>query len=326
VKDAEKTFQYFEAVENGDWFKLQHGITFRFRRVGHIIGACFIEMDIEGKRFVFSGDIGRPKDLLMHPPQRPEMADVLFIESTYGDRLHPKEDETEKLSDIVNETFAKGGTLVIPSFTVERAQLIMYLLWQLALKNKVPHVPMILDSPMGSSVLDIFIQYVDWQKLPPEECERMFGYFKIVKDYTETLDWIADPIPKIVIAGSGMLTGGRVLNYLMEYISKPETTVLLTGFQSEGSRGRELLDGTHELKIYGKYYPVKARIESMSTLSSHADQQDLIDWMSELKNTPEHIFIIHGESTESDAFRVKIEDTYGWKAHVPELFERKEIY
>jgi metallo-beta-lactamase family protein len=262
----------------------------------------------------------------MHPPVRPENADVLFIESTYGDRLHPKEDESEKLQKIVNETFAKGGSLIIPSFTVERAQVVMYLLWQLALNNKIPHIPMILDSPMGSSVLSLFGQYAGWHKLTPEECSRMFKYFNVVQEYTETLEWIADPAPKIVIAGSGMITGGRVLKYLEEYIGRTETTVLLTGFQSEGTRGRALLEGAHELKIYGKYYPVKARIESMSTLSSHADQQELLDWISEIKNKPEHIFIVHGESSEADALRIKIHDTYGWRSHIPELFERKELF
>jgi metallo-beta-lactamase family protein len=247
------------------------------------------------------------------------------MESTYGDRLHPKEDVRLKLKTIISETISKGGTLIIPSFAVERAQLLMYLLWQMKVAKEIPELPMIMDSPMSRGVLNIFERYSSWHKLSPQECEEMCKQFTIVDRFDETKEWIWDKRPKIIIAGSGMLTGGRVLSYLQEYISKPETTVLLAGFQSEGTRGRKLLDGTHEIKIFGKYYAVNARIEIMSSLSGHGDQQELLHWMSDIKNKPQQIFLTHGEHQAADALRVKIKDVYGWDASIPELHEIREI-
>lgn len=325
LKDAQKTIEHFEPVPEGEWMDLFEGIRVRFQYNGHIVGATFIELDIYGKRFVFSGDIGRKEDLLMRPPKKPEKADVLFIESTYGDRLHKKEDLETKLKDIILHTVEKGGTLIIPSFAVERTQTLMYLLWQLREKGEIPAIPMIMDSPMGANVLNVFHQHRDWHKLPIDDCTEMCRTFRIVKDFKETWEVIGNKNPKIVIAGSGMISGGRVLTYLQQYLRKPETSVLLAGYQAEGTRGRALLDGASELKIYGKYYEVKAEIFNLQVLSAHADQAELLDWMSDIKNEPERIFITHGESHSADMFRVKIKDVYSWDCTIPELYEIDEI-
>lgn len=325
IKDAEKAIDHFNSNPEGEWITLYPEIKVRFQYNGHIIGATFIELDVHGKRFVFSGDIGRKEDLLMRSPKKPERADVLFIESTYGDRIHPKDDLEEKLKAIVNETVEKGGTLIIPSFAVERTQTLMYLLWQLREKKAIPEIPMIMDSPMGNNVLDVFHQYRDWHKLPIEDCTKMCNTFQIVESYKETWEVIDNKKPKIVIAGSGMMSGGRVLTYLQQYIGKPETTVLLAGFQAEGTRGRRLLEGETEVKLYGKYYPVKAEIKNLQVLSAHADQTELLDWMSEIKNTPEKVFIIHGEATSAQVFSEKVTETYGWKSEIPELYSIEEL-
>lgn len=325
LKDAEITIEHFKAVPEGEWQTLFDGIKARFMYDGHIIGATFIELDVHGKRFVFSGDIGRKKDVLMRPPKKPERADVLFIESTYGDRLHSDKDVKAKLEEIIHHTIQKGGTLIIPSFAVERTQTLMYLLWQLRENKAIPEIPMIMDSPMGANVLDVFKAHRDWHKLPPLECAKMCNSFRIVRDFKETWEVIDNKKPKIIIAGSGMISGGRVLTYLQKYLQKPETSILIAGFQAEGTRGRKLLEGAHELKIYGRYYEVNAEIFDLQILSAHADQTELLDWMSDIKNIPEKIFITHGEPSSSDTLRVKIKDTYAWDSTIPELYSIEEI-
>jgi len=319
LKDVEKTLLHFKEIDNEKWVPLFDGIKVRFQYNGHILGATFIELDILGKRLVFSGDIGRKHDLLLSPPHRPEKADILFIESTYGDRLHPTENLKEKIQDIVYDAWEDRGTLIIPSFAVERTQTLMYLFWQLQLEGRMPNIPIYMDSPMGADVLKVFLLTSDWHKLTQEECIEMCKHIRIVKTYKETWEIIDNKKPKIIIAGSGMLSGGRVLTYLTKYIDDPKTRILQIGFQAEGTRGKQLQEGIHEIKIYGKYYPVKAQILNIKSLSAHADQKELLEWMSDIKNTPERVFIVHGEAQASDVMRVKIKDTFGWEATTPQL-------
>jgi metallo-beta-lactamase family protein len=325
VADVEKTVTHFKAVETDKIIELGDGVSARFTYVGHILGATCIELFINGKTLVFSGDIGRQEDFMMFPPEAPALADVLFIESTYGDRMHAKENIEEHLEKVVNETIALGGTLIIPSFAVERTQTLMYLLWQLKGKKLIPDVMMVMDSPMGANVLKVFQHNLKWQKLSAKECVAMCTCFTYTQDYKESLQIIHNPSPKIIIAGAGMLNGGRVLSYLQEYISKPNTTILMAGYMAEGTRGRQLLRGATEIKIYGRYYEVKARIEEIRGLSGHADQQGLLDWMSHIKNTPQKVFIIHGEAQAADVLRTKIESTLGWDCEIPALWDIVEI-
>lgn len=325
LKDAEKAINLFRYEDKEKWISLSEHIRFRFRFNGHIIGATFIELELFGKTFVFSGDIGRQTDTLLPPPERPKWADYLFIESTYGNRLHPKEDVDAILVSLVKTAVNERGNLIIPSFAVERLQSLMYTLWQLYKKNKIPNIPIFVDSPMGNNVLSVFERFKDWHKLTLTEYHAMCDHFNIISSYADTWNTIDDPRPKIVIAGSGMVTGGRVLTYLKQLIDIPTTTVLLVGYQAEGTRGRQLLEGAHEIKLFGKYYPVRAKIRHLESLSAHADQQELIAWMSTIANVPEGIFLVHGEPTALDAFRVKIRDVYGWQAHIPKLNDVREF-
>jgi metallo-beta-lactamase family protein len=320
LKDVDKTLLRFEEVPLDQWLPLFDGIKVRYQYNGHILGATFIEIDAAGKRLVFSGDIGREGDYLLFPPKRPEQADLLFIESTYGDRLHPEGNIEEELLQIIQQTYQEGGTLIIPSFAVERTQTLMYLLWKLREKGLMPNMPVYMDSPMGANVLHVFHRSAAWHKLPKEDCDKMCDYIQTVSSFRETWEVIDNKSPKIVIAGSGMVTGGRVLTYLTKYLEKPQTRVLLAGYQAEGTRGRQLQEGAHEVKIYGKYYPVKAKIILLQGLSAHADQRELLNWLSEIKNTPEKVFIVHGEAHPADVLRVKIRDEYGWECEVPELY------
>ncbi len=323
--EAEKTITQFQVEMLNTWVPLSTHISYRFQYNGHIIGATFIELDINGKRFVFSGDIGRPHDYLLENPKKPEWADFLFIESTYGNKLHPDDNIEAVLSQIIKETIQKKGNLIIPSFAVERLQTLMYVLWQLYKKNRIPNIPIFIDSPMGNNVLEVFKRFPKWHKLSITDYQAMCNHINIIQSYKETWETIDDKRSKIIIAGSGMVTGGRVLTYLQQLIDEPSTTVLLVGYQAEGTRGRQLQEGVHEIRFFGKYYPVKATIKSIESLSAHADQNDLLDWMSDIKNIPEQVFLIHGESTALDAFRVKIEDTYSWHVTIPKLTDVEKL-
>lgn len=321
VEEAKLTINLFEAVGENEWIIVSKEIRYRFQFNGHIIGATFIELEINGKVFVFSGDVGRVNDVLLEKPKRPQWADYLFVESTYGNKFHPKEDIEELLSQLIKKTILNEGNLIIPSFAVERLQSLMYILWQLYKKNKIPNIPIFIDSPMGNNVLDVFKRFTKWHKLSITEYNAMCKRFTIIESYRDTWNTIDNPQSKIIIAGSGMVTGGRVLTYLQQLIDEYSTTVLLVGFQAEGTRGRQLQEGANEIKFFGKYYPVNATITHVESLSAHADQGELLSWMSEIKNIPEWVYLIHGEVTALEAFRVKIKDTYNWSVRIPKYNE-----
>lgn len=325
IKEAEKTIEKFQYQNKDEWISLSENIQFKFRFNGHIIGATFIELNSYGKIFVFSGDIGRTADVLLAPPDKPDWADYLFLESTYGNKLHPVENVNKIIVQLVTNTVNEKGTLIIPSFAVERLQTLMYTLWQLYKQNKIPNIPIFIDSPMGNNVLKVFEQFPEWHQLSMNEYRSMREHFNIIGSYADTWKTIDDPRPKIVIAGSGMVTGGRVLTYLKQLMHKSTTTVLLVGYQAEGTRGRQLLEGAHELKIFGKYVPVKAKIRHLDSFSAHADQNELLSWIENIKNIPESVFLVHGEPLALDTLRVKVKDVFGWHVHIPKLNEIKTI-
>src|SRR5690606_21702737 len=204
VKEAELAIARFKSVAPGFWMELAPDIRARFQLNGHIIGSCFVELEIQGTRFVFSGDVGRSNDKLLPAPHQPMHADYLFLESTYGNRLHQKEDPETVLIEAVQKCIRKQGNLIIPSFAVERMQTLMYLLWKLMKRNSIPSIPVVIDSPMGNEVLRVFFEYPAWHKLPFEDLEAMRKQFLTVTSYPETWKTIDDPRTKIIIAGSGM--------------------------------------------------------------------------------------------------------------------------
>ena len=326
LNDVEKTVPRFKGVPPSQWLPILKDVKARFQYNGHILGATYIELDVQGKRFVFSGDIGRTNDLLLYPPLKPAKADVLFIESTYGGRFHPEEEEAiPQIEKLVNDTINRGGSLFIPSFSVERAQLMMLIFWRLLKEDKIPKVEMIMDSPMGANVLELFHRTRDWHRLEDNECDEMCSHFTVVSSYRETMELRTDNKPKIVIAGSGMLTGGRMLNYLETQAQNPNNTLLFVGYQAEGTRGRKLLEGEKELKVYGKWVPFHMQVAEIEGLSAHADHKELMDWMSEIRNKPKRIFIVHGEKESAEALQKGIEETYGWNSEIPQLYSIEEI-
>ena len=325
IAQAEQVFPLFRVIKPGEAIALDAEISAIFTNAGHIIGACTIALNLENKTLVFSGDIGRDTDDLMFAPTKPKKADYVFLESTYGNRLHPTTDSKLELEIYINNTVAKNGTVIIPSFAVERAQSIMYLLWQLKLEGRIPDIPYIIDTPMGISVLDIFLNNRKWHKLSEQDCVEMCNMFNMISDYKDTIEAIYDKRAKVVIAASGMITGGRVLSYLERYIGLPETTVIIVGYQAEGTRGRKLLEGANEIKIYGKYYDVKASIIEIEGLSAHGDQNDLLNWLSELESKPKKVFLVHGENQPMDELRIKINEKYGFDCSIPLMGQEFEL-
>lgn len=326
LNDVERSVHLFEEVAEGEWTALTSTIKVRFQYVGHIIGATFIELDIAGERIVFSGDVGRQEDILLHSPKRPERADVLLIESTYGDRVHGSESTSAlQLAEVINETFSRGGSLFIPSFAVERTQLLMLVIWRLLGAKRIPNIPVIIDSPMGVSVLDLFHHSRAWHKLDPEECTRMCAHFHRTMRYQETLKLRRDNKPKIVIAGSGMVTGGRILNYLEYRAGNTSDTLLFVGYQAEGTKGRALLDGAITLRAFGKEVPFKMQVRRIDGLSAHGDQVDLLWWLEFVKDAPRKVFIVHGEKAPALAFQQVLRERRGWMAELPMLNEQIQI-
>lgn len=324
-EDAAFALKFFEHVEEGEKISLADHCDATFLYNGHIIGSTYIEIDLFGKRLVFSGDVGRQVDELLDPPKQPEWADYLFVESTYGDRQHPDEYVGQILTNLIKETLYKKGTLIIPSFAVERLQSLMYQLWKLYKKNRIPNIPIFVDSPMGNNVLEVFKNFPNWHKLTIEEYHNMCNHITLVSSYAETWETIDDPRPKIVIAGSGMVTGGRVLTYIKQLGDMETTSILIVGFQAEETRGRKLLEGATELKIYGKYVPIKAKVNHLESLSAHADQDELLTWMGAIKNIPEKVFLVHGEKDAMEIYKDKIQEQLGWHCHIPMMHEVVEI-
>lgn len=325
VEQAERVFPLFRVIKINEPIPLDAQIEAVYTNAGHILGACSIALTLENKTLFFSGDIGRDDDVLMYPPTKPKKADYVFLESTYGNRIHPKTDTKLELETYINNAVDKGGTIIIPSFAVERAQTIMYLLWQLREEDRIPNIPYIIDTPMGINALNIFSNNQKWHKLSLEECAEMSKMFSLVSDYQETMEVIFDEQPKVVIAASGMVTGGRVLSYLEKYIVLPQTTVIIVGYQAEGTRGRKLLEGAKEIKIHGQYYPVKAKILEIQGLSAHGDQNDILNWLSELENKPTRVFLVHGENEPLDELRIKVHEKYGFDCKVPLMGQEFEL-
>lgn len=306
--DVEKSLSLFKTYTDKEWISLSPNIRFQFLKNGHILGSCFIEMECFGKKIVFSGDIGRKKSELLAAPTIIERTDFLVMESTYGNRLHSTGNVMDELGDVINSTIHHKGALLIPSFAVGRAQELMHMIIQLKRMHNIPDIPVFMDSPMGADATEILSKYPDWHKLSKEDVRALHNNITIIKDWHETEKVIKKKGSKIVIAASGMLTGGRVLEYLKHYIGNKRNTVMLVGYQAEGTRGRALREGVHEIKMHGKYYKVQAKVCEISSLSAHGDQQEMLNWMKCFKQKPSKIFLVHGEPMVQEAFRIKIED------------------
>jgi metallo-beta-lactamase family protein len=325
TEDANSVVPLLKPLKENQWTEIIPGWNLRFRASGHILGSAFVELKVDGKIIVFSGDLGRSNPLILRSPSTIEEADYLLIESTYGDRIHSQESPLKTLAKVTLETVERRGHLLIPSFAVGRTQDLLYLFSILKQRKQIPDVPIFLDSPLGINSTDIFTEYPTWHSLNATEVKALRNVATMVKSRQQSKELLQKKKSSIIIAGSGMVSGGRILHHLSKRLSDSRNTVLLTGYQAPGTRGRLLQSGISELKFHGQYTPVKAHIEEISTLSAHADQKEILSWLRNIKSAPKKTFIVHGEPQASDALRVKIQDNLGWECRIPKFLETVEL-
>jgi metallo-beta-lactamase family protein len=315
--DARLAFSQMVTHPIEKWITIDHEIAFRFHPSAHILGACWIELKINNKTLVFSGDIGREKNYLLPPPTKPNHADILIMESTYGNRLSKSIDDAyAQFKDILALTLSKGGKLIIPSFTVERAQELMLMIASLTENKQIPELPVYLDSPMALDATQVMYDYPEWNLLNDTQIKNIHRCIQIVQDREQTMDIIAKTGSCILIAGSGMLTGGRVLEYIKYWGDDSNNTILLVGYQAEGTRGRKLLAGERDIKIHGQYIHINAEVKLLEGFSGHADQGELLNWLSDLTQAPELIILNHGEPLASEVLKNKIEEKYSYTTSI----------
>ncbi len=317
VADAERAMERFVDVPLHRETTLPGGATLLLRRAGHILGAASAQVDFGGQRIVFSGDLGRYDDAVMHDPEAVPEADYVVIESTYGNRLHERIDPVKALGAIIGRTAQRGGTVVIPAFAVGRAQSLIYDLWLLRERGGLRNVPVYLDSPMATSASELLHAYPDEHRLDARDYEAACEAVTYVRDVEESKALSANHYPKVIISASGMAVGGRVLHHIAAFAPDHRNTLLFSGFQAAGTRGRKLLDGAREVKIHGHWVPVNAEVTDLPALSAHADSDELMRWLSGFRRKPRRVFIVHGEPEAAEALRERIDRELGWRACVP---------
>lgn len=293
----------------------------RYLRAGHILGAAMIEVTA-GATVIFSGDVGRPNDIAMFPPEPLPKTDFLVVESTYGNRAHNGLDAEDALAMAISETAARGGTVVIPAFAVGRTQTLLLHMSHLVEAKRIPALPIFLDSPMAIDASDIFGRHTDDHKISAAETRKAFSTARYVRTAEESKSLDSMVIPKVIVSASGMATGGRVLHHLKTFAPDHRNMILFTGFQSGGTRGATMVAGGKDVKIHGDYIPVRAEVRNLDMLSAHADANEIIEWLKAAPKQPRQTFITHGEPDAADCMRRRISEELGWSCVVPEYRDR----
>lgn len=324
IVDAEQVLGRLTGHRYGQSFEPVPGWEVVFREAGHILGSAWLDCQVEGKRFVFSGDLGRTGAPILRDPTPPQgRCDVLLLESTYGDREHCHSDKKESLGEVVREVAARGGTLVIPAFAVERTQEIMYLLEDLIRSDDIPKLPVFIDSPMAIKATRLFREYHEYYdeeaKALVARGEKVLRYknLKLTEAVRESKAILTHPAPKIIISASGMATGGRILHHLRNYLGDPKNHILMVGYQSEGTRGARLLAGEEKIKIFGDWVPVRAQVSRLEGFSGHADNLEVLKWCDGFDEPPKVTFLVHGEPDALEAQGAKLR-ARGWNVVIPE--------
>ena len=324
--DVGKTMEAFEEVEYGKKLQTTKDVSCVFRDAGHILGSAIIEVFSGNKKIVFSGDLGNTPIPLLHPTEGEENADFLVLEATYGDRIHEQRAERRKtLEDIIEETINRTGVLMIPSFAIERTQELLYELNELVENKRIPAVPVFIDSPLAIRATEVYARY---EKYYSKEASRLIAsgdklfqfpgltFTRTVEKSKKINDVSA---PKIIIAGSGMSNGGRILHHERRYLSDPSSTILFIGYQAAGTLGRRIFDKEKEVQIFGERIPIRCRVKAIGGYSAHADQELLMAWTAQMKSSVKKVFVVHGEEAPALALVQKIRDVLGVDAYAPML-------
>jgi metallo-beta-lactamase family protein len=326
--DAQACFPLFQTIEYKQSVEIAPGVDARFCEAGHVLGSSIIKVIVnnngQSRSVLFTGDLGRPNRPIVRDPAIVDEADYILIESTYGDRVHePPQDISKKIAEVINSTKKAGGNIIVPSFALERSQEILYYLNELLLANAIPHLMVFLDSPMATAITKVFRKH---HELYDEQMNEMlrkhnspfnFPGLKYIEttEQSKAINHIKGTI--MVIAGSGMCTGGRIKHHLVNNISRPESTIMFVGYQASGTLGRLISDGEKQVRILGQQYPVNAQIATIHGFSAHADKNELLTWLKQLKKPPKKIFAVHGEPESANSFADFIREQTGWQTNVP---------
>jgi metallo-beta-lactamase family protein len=328
ARDAEECTSHYATVDYGRPTKVAEGMTATFNDAGHVLGSSTITLRVriggQERTILFSGDVGRGGQPILDDPTTIERADYVLVESTYGDRQHaPQESVDDALAEAVRTTIQAGGNLVIPAFALERSQDMLFHFNELLLKGRIPHLTVFLDSPMAIQITEIFRKHPGLfdramtARMAQENSPFSFPGLRMTTTVEESkaINRIHGTV--VIIAGSGMCTGGRIKHHLVNNITRPESTILFVGYQSAGTLGRQISSGAREVRIHGEMFPVRARILKVGGLSAHADRDELWQWLSGLKCSPKGVFVVHGEQESALSFGEFLRDKCGWTVSVP---------
>ena len=342
LEEAQECMQYFRPVQFGENKQLNGGVSFRFVRAAHILGSSMAEVTLTTggrvRRLLFTGDIGRVRDQNIAPgkvvhsgPTEGETADVLVMESTYGNRQHPTEDPKPQLAALIRRTVERGGSVVVPAFAVERTQKFLFMLKELMESNQIPRLPVFCDSPMAIKAVEIFLKHTEEYS---DETRRLISQhgsplnwtgFTFASTSTDSKKINDSKFPCIIISSSGMVTGGRIQHHLAQRLPDPRNAVLFIGFQAPGTRGFTIKSGAPEVKIYGEIVPIRAQVAAFEQFSDHADPPELLQWLRTFTSKPDVTYLVHGEPAASTQLRDLISKELGWKVQVAEWMQRVEV-
>lgn len=324
-EDAKHALTYFVSIGYDKPHILADDFSFTFLRAGHIIGSSFVKIKQGNTSVLFTGDMGRPHDPIMKPPVAIDYVDYLIIESTYGDRTHDTDDPEIKLEQIINQTIKRGGSVIIPAFAVGRAQTLLYHIYRLKQANKIPQIPVFLDSPMAIDATKIFCDFHNEIRLSDHYCESFCSVATVVNTIEDSKQLDIQKMPKIIISASGMAEGGRILHHLKAYAPFHRNTIVFTGFQASGTRGDRIIKKEPAVKIYGEMVSIHAQIEVITSISAHADRGELFKWCEQLKAPPHKIFITHGESHSAQSFKTLLEEELNWNCIIPTYLQTETL-
>lgn len=323
--DAQAALELFSPIDLDTAIEISQGFTVRVRPAGHILGACFVRIEVSGLSITFSGDLGRSNDPILKPPATPEASDYIVCESTYGDETHSEIDREDEFQRVLAPAVARGAVIVIPAFAVGRAQTLLLQIARLKAAKRLADVPVYLDSPMAIDASALYHRYMYEHRLDEAECRMMCKAPILVNtsEQSKALDERAGPM--IIVSASGMATGGRVVHHLKRFLPVPNNLIVLAGFQAPGTRGASLAAGASQVRIHGEDVPVRAEIAQLKTASSHADANELIQWLRRFQRAPRTMFITHGEPSASEALRLRVNADLGWDATVPAHLDRIQL-